>query len=62
MKADYFQWWPVTKAETMGTNIRKHWEDGSMPHHQHRLPIEVVEAISLEIFKHYLDLVLKNWV
>ncbi|KFQ83609.1 hypothetical protein N337_12771, partial [Phoenicopterus ruber ruber] len=41
-------------------NIRKHFFTVMVTEHWHRLPREVVESPSLEIFKSCLDMVLGN--
>ena len=41
-------------------NIRKHFFTVRVTEHWHRLPREVVESPSLEIFKSHLDMVLGN--
>ncbi len=43
-------------------NIRKHFFTVRVTEHWHRLPREVVESPSLEIFKSCLDKVLGNWL
>ena len=43
-------------------NIRKHFFTVRVTKHWHRLPREVVESPSLEIFKSHLDTVLGNWL
>ena len=43
-------------------NIRKLFFTVSMTKHRHKLPREVVESPSLEIFKSHLDTVLGNWL
>ncbi|KAK4810880.1 hypothetical protein QYF61_013290 [Mycteria americana] len=46
MEPGSFQWCPVIGPEAMGTKVVKHWS---------RLPREVVESPSVEIFKSHLD-------
>ncbi|PKU46693.1 hypothetical protein llap_3010 [Limosa lapponica baueri] len=41
-------------------NIRKHYFTGRVIKHWHRLPREVVESLTLKIFKSHLDIVLGN--
>ncbi|KFP54048.1 hypothetical protein N323_10089, partial [Cathartes aura] len=41
-------------------NIRKHFFTVRVTEHRHRLPREVVESPSLEVFKSHLDMVLGN--
>ena len=43
-------------------NIRKHFFTVRVIEHWKRLPREVVESSSLEIFKSCLDTVLSNWL
>jgi len=43
-------------------NIRKHFFPVRVIKHWHRLPREVVESPSSEIFKGHLDAVLGNWL
>lgn len=62
------QWFPVTGQEAEGTkwnrrlllNIRKHFFITSVTKHWHKLPWEIVESPTLEIFKSWLDTVLDN--
>ena len=41
-------------------NIRKHFFTVRVTEYWHRLPREVVESPSLEVFKSHLDMVLRN--
>ena len=50
------------KHRRVPLNIRKHFFTMRVTEHWHRLPREVVESLSLEIFKSHLDTVLGNWV
>ena len=43
-------------------NIRKHFFTVRVTKYRNRLPREVVESPSLEIFKSHLDMVLGNWL
>ena len=48
------------KHKSFPLNIRNHFFTVRMTKHWHRLPREVVESPSLEIFKSHLDMVLGN--
>ena len=43
-------------------NIKKHFFTVRVTEHWHRLPREVVESPSLEIFKSHLDIMLGRWL
>jgi len=49
---------PSPAAESMRKNMRKNFFTLRVTEHWHRLPREVVESPSLEIFKTHLDKVL----
>ncbi|KAK4828099.1 hypothetical protein QYF61_023461 [Mycteria americana] len=50
------------KHQRFPLNIRKHCFTMSVTEHWHRLPREVVECPSLEIFKSHMDMVPGNWL
>jgi len=50
------------KDRWFSLNIRKHCFTLRVTEHRHRLPREVVESPSLDIFKSCLDTVLGNWL
>ncbi|GAB0208737.1 hypothetical protein GRJ2_003339400 [Grus japonensis] len=71
MGPDSFQWRPVTGQEAMGKrhklehrkfhlNMRKNFFTLRVTEHWTRLPRELVESPSLEIFKTHLDMILCN--
>jgi len=43
-------------------NFRKHFFTVRVTKHWHRLPRQVVDSPSLEIFKSHLEMVLGNWL
>jgi len=52
----------TSKHRRFPLNIRKHFFTVRVPKHWHRLPKEVVESPSSEIFRSHLDTVLGNWL
>ncbi|KAK4830127.1 LOW QUALITY PROTEIN: hypothetical protein QYF61_008554 [Mycteria americana] len=50
------------KSRRLLLNIRKHFFTVRVTKHWHRLPREVLESPSLEIFKSLMDMVLSNWL
>ncbi|KFV78152.1 hypothetical protein N308_15089, partial [Struthio camelus australis] len=48
------------EARKFNLNLRKNFFPVRVPGHWHRLPREVVESPSLEIFKTHLDVILGN--
>ncbi|KFQ85444.1 hypothetical protein N337_11139, partial [Phoenicopterus ruber ruber] len=48
------------KHRRLPLNIRNHFFTEKVTKHWHRVPREVVESVSLEIFKSCLDMVMGN--
>ncbi|KAK4831874.1 hypothetical protein QYF61_019886 [Mycteria americana] len=54
--------WAQTETQEVPSEHQKHFVTVRVTEHWHRLPREVVESPSLEIFENHLDTVLSNWL